>query len=112
LNLKNINFSKNHDSFEKLVEKIEKKDISKDLKIKIRFEKEILNAIEEYFPNAKITILENGNYLLETYLPDYENVWKGIFLSFGNKIEILEPENLKQEFLKKAEEIIFLYKNL
>ena len=78
--------------------------------MKILCKKEIRVSVEEYFPNATITIIENGDLLLEFHVPINETAWKGLLFTYGNKIEIIEPEELKAEFISKAKEIINLYK--
>ncbi|MCP4179512.1 MAG: WYL domain-containing protein, partial [bacterium] len=76
----------------------------------LRFNEEIKVAIEDFFPNGTIT--ENpDNYTLQVTLPKNEQYWLGKIMSFGNKVEIIEPAYLRETLLQKIEEISFLYKS-
>ena len=68
-------------------------------------------ACEEYFKNASITTKENEDFILQFHVPNNEIGWKGlIFTTYGNKIKIIDTEELREEFMLKAEEIIDTYK--
>lgn len=51
-----------------------------------------------------------GNIYFKFRAPSSEIGWKGLILAYGNKIKIIESEELRKEFLMKAEEIIDTYK--
>lgn len=103
-------FSIKHKNTEELLAQQEKRDNSKYIDVKIVFKQELRVSIEEYFPNGRITELEDGELMLQFIVPDYENSWKGTLFTYGNKIKIIEPEKLKLEFVLKAKEIIDIYK--
>jgi predicted DNA-binding transcriptional regulator YafY len=44
-------------------------------------------------------------------MPEYERMWYSLLLGFGNSIEVLEPESVRQRLVKTAEEIINVYQN-
>ncbi|NFO79408.1 YafY family transcriptional regulator [Clostridium botulinum] len=103
-------FSIRHESLEVLLVKQEQHDSRKYMDVKLLCKEEIHISIEEYFPNARITANENGDFILQFYVPSNEIGWKGLIFTYGNKIKIIEPEELRKEFLLKAEEIINTYK--
>lgn len=103
-------FSVKHENLGKLLAQQEEKDNRKYMDVKILCNKMIHVSIEEYFPNARITEKEDGNFILQFAAPDNEIGWKGLLLTYGNKIKIIEPEELKTEFISKAKEIIDIYR--
>lgn len=111
-NLKKLaeSFSIKHESIDNLLVQQEKQDNRKYMEVKILCKEEIRISIEEYFPNAQITVKEDGDLILQFHALDSEIVWKGLLFTYGNKIKIIEPEELKTEFSLKAKEIIDNYK--
>lgn len=70
-------------------------------------ETEKYRLIEEYGANCYSTI-ENGKLLFEWSFVSYEHMLNWV-LSFGDKVYILEPEKLRYEYKKQAENIIKMY---
>lgn len=102
-------YSKKHDNFEMLLREQEQQDTYNYMDVKIEGKKDVRLSAEEYFPNGKITALENEDFIMEFRAPENEIGWKGLLLTFGNKIKIIAPERLKTEFIAKAKEIIDIY---
>lgn len=111
-NLKKLkeSFSVKHENIDNLLTKQENQDNRKYMNVKILCKEEIRVSIEEYFPNARITVKEDRNFILQFYALDNEIGWKGLLFTYGNKIKIIEPEELKTEFMLKAKEIIDSHK--
>lgn len=103
-------FSVKHENIDNLLTKQENQDNRKYMNVKILCKEEIRVSVEEYFPNARITVKEDGNFILQFYALDNEIGWKGLLFTYGNKIKIIEPEELKAEFMSKAREIIDSHK--
>lgn len=103
-------YSIKHENIEKLLEQQEKRDNRKYINVKVLCKETIKVSIEEYFPKGDITELESGDFILQFTLPAGEIGWKGILFTYGDKIKIIEPEELKTEFMLKAKEIIDTYK--
>lgn len=103
-------FSIKHENIDNLLSQHEKQDNQKYVDVKILCKEEIRISIEEYFPNAKIIENEDGNFLLQFRGVMNEVFWKGLLFTYGDKIRIIEPEELKIEFMSKAKEIISMYK--
>lgn len=111
-NLKRLDefFSIEHDNIDNLLAKQERQDNPKYMDVKILCTKEIRVSIEEYFPRASIEEIENGDFILQFSAPDSEIGWKGLLFTYGNKIRIIEPEELKIALMSKAKEIVDIYK--
>jgi len=111
-NLKKLeeSFSVKHENIDNLLTKQENQDNRKYMNVKILCKEEIRVSVEEYFPNAQITVKEDRNFILQFYALDNEIGWKGLLFTYGNKIKIIEPEELKTEFMLKAKEIIDSHK--
>ena len=103
-------FSISHESFDDLLSKMEQHDSRKYMDVKLLCNEEIRISIEENFPKASITTKENGEFILQFNVPNNEIGWKGLIFTYGNKIKIIEPEELRKEFIMKAKEIIETYK--
>jgi predicted DNA-binding transcriptional regulator YafY len=103
-------FSKKHESIDNILSEHENQDNQKYVAVKILCKEEIRISIEEYFPNAKIIENDNDNFILQFRGVMNEVFWKGLLFTYGNKIRIIEPEELKIEFISKAKEIIDMYK--
>jgi predicted DNA-binding transcriptional regulator YafY len=103
-------FSIKHESLEVLLVKQEQHDSRKYMDVKLLCKEEIRISIEENFPSASITTKEDGDFILQFHVPNNEIGWKGLIFTYGNKIKIMEPEELRKEFLLKAQEIINTYR--
>jgi predicted DNA-binding transcriptional regulator YafY len=103
-------FSIIHESFNNLLARQERQDRRDYMDVKLSCKGEIRISIEEYFPNASITEKGDGDFIIQFRAPDNEIGWKGLILTYGNKIKIIEPEELRKEFMMKAEEIVSTYK--
>ncbi len=79
------------------------------IRVKLLFDSQILVAMESYFPQGTITKYNDNYFLMEAILPRREHPWFGLIMTFGEKIKILEPEEIKHKLLSKASEIIKLY---
>ncbi|WIV12459.1 WYL domain-containing protein [Proteiniborus sp. MB09-C3] len=110
-NLKKLEkpFSIKHEGIDNLLIQHEKQDNQKYIHVKMLCKKEVHASIEEYFPNAKIIAYEDGDFILQFHALMNEIVWKGLLFTYGNKIRIIEPEELKTEFMLKAKEIVDIY---
>ena len=69
----------------------------------------IKSKCREYL-NGKITKeFENGEFEFCFSVPEHETFWYGIVLSFGNKIKIIEPQEIIQRILNTCKEIQMTY---
>ncbi len=79
------------------------------INIKLLCSSDIRISIEEDFPNSHITEMENSDIIIEFKVPDNEKGWFGTILEYGNKLTVIEPEDLKTKLIKHAREILDKY---
>jgi len=85
----------------------EKHFIEGSIHLKARFaESEKYRLIEEYGIDSFTE--ENGRLLFERNFASYSNM-AGWILSFGDKVEVLEPKELREDIRRQAENILSCY---
>lgn len=87
----------------------QRSDNRKYINIKLLCSSDIRISIEENFPNSHLTEIENSDIIIEFKVPDNEKGWFGTILEYGNKLTVLEPEDLKTKLIKHAREILDKY---
>jgi len=65
----------------------------------------------EYLKGRVLEEHENGDFIISLHYPENERMWFSLLLGFGDKVKVLEPQELKDRLLQKANEIQNLYKN-
>lgn len=65
----------------------------------------------EYLNGKVIRYLSDQMAIMEFRVVESEQLWIGTLLSFGDNIEILAPEHIRNRFIHCAEKIISLYQN-
>ncbi|MDQ0194884.1 helix-turn-helix transcriptional regulator [Paenibacillus wynnii] len=101
--------SKEHERADLLMARYEAIDTRTYITCIIRCKAEVKMFAMEYLNGSIEKDYANGDFILKLYVPENEHLWFGTILSLGNKVVVLEPEELKQRILKKAREIIKLY---
>ena len=77
--------------------------------IKLYGKASIKAKCREYL-NGQITKeFENGDFEFCFSVPEHEAFWYGVLLSFGNKVKIIEPVELKERILQTCRELEQLY---
>jgi predicted DNA-binding transcriptional regulator YafY len=66
--------------------------------------------IREYLGGTITKTMDNGDFLMRLTVLEDERMWYAKLLSFGNQIEVIEPEELKTRLADTAEKILLLYK--
>lgn len=76
--------------------------------LRLRFAKSVAYRVYEEFDPAAISQDDQGALLVEICMP--EDSWLyGFLLSFGNQVEVLAPDTLRERLAKQAEAIVQLY---
>lgn len=88
----------------------EKKDTRKMLHVKLLCHASIKSKCKEYLNGVIIKEYEDGTFEYEFEVPEEEQFWYGVVLSFGNKARVLEPEPLITRMKETLYEIMDLYK--
>lgn len=69
----------------------------------------IKSKCREYL-NGRITReFDNGDFEFCFSAPEHETFWYGVVLSFGNKVRIIEPQEVKERIVKTCKEIQMQY---
>lgn len=65
--------------------------------------------IKEYFRDADITHDNQGYWIIKTQMPEAYWVYRMV-LSYGDQVEVLEPESLKNQIIEITQSILTIYK--
>lgn len=76
--------------------------------VTLQFDKRMGSVVYDEFSDAKITIDEHGNYLVETIVYD-DNWLLSFIISFGAMVKIMAPQSLQLELLQELDKIKSLY---
>ena len=82
----------------------------RELHITLLCKAEAKVQICEYLDGDIVETLDNGDFIMRMYVLEDERMWFAMLLSFGDKIKVLEPEDLITRLTKAAENILSLYK--
>lgn len=103
-------FSAEHKDVEMLIEQAKKCDSRTQYSVKLYCNNEIRHQILEYLSTNITKELENGDFIIEIKGP-FDRLWFSMLLGFGNKVLVLEPEELKVQLREHANNIVSLYSN-
>jgi predicted DNA-binding transcriptional regulator YafY len=87
-------------------------DSRKYLTIKLHCKNDIRIKCMEYLNGTVESELENGDFIFTFTVPENELFWYGVLLSFGNKINVLEPQELRQRIRRTCQDILQDYKDV
>ena len=76
--------------------------------LKIRFHASVVNRLYDYFDDSFVTPDGDGSFILEVALPPGEWIYSYI-LSFGQYVEVLEPEAVKKSIAQRMKEALKFY---
>lgn len=83
-------------------------DPKEKVHLKLEIDKSLTYRVYDEFDESCISILPNGNYLIDTSFP--ENEWLyGYLLSFGNKLKIISPSSIKDVVIGKMKKSLENY---
>ncbi len=95
-------------SFNKMNWENQRHKSSNMVRLELIFEAEMTEIVEEFFGEEFIHS-ENGKFMINLEMP--ENNWLyGFLLSFGNKVEVVNPPHIRKIIAKTAEKMCNLYK--
>ena len=105
----NIQFANNHDDNPNLFDDLMSHDNRKSIDIVFRCNKNISTAVSEYMPGVKFTEMTGEKYKGELTVIENERMWFAFLLSFGDDIEVIEPEHLKRRLVEHSKKIMDMY---
>lgn len=101
---------KQEETFERTLPKQPEKSWEiKTVLLKLQIDKKMAYRIYDEFEESQIQVLKNGNFYITVEYP--ENDWiYGYILSFGEYIQVIEPEYIKEEIKKQLQKTLENYK--
>lgn len=102
-------FAKEHPDAHRILEQQEKHDSRSYLEILVKCKPEARIRTIEYLKGTVLEEAENGDILMRLTVVENEHLWLGTLLSLGDKVEILEPDWLRERILEAALKIVSLY---
>jgi len=103
-------FTKEHGDPAALLEQAFQGVGRRELDITLLCKAEVRVQACEYLAGDIVETLENGDFIMRMHAIEDERMWFAMLLSFGDKITVLEPEELKMRLTETAENIFSLYK--
>lgn len=101
-------FSKEHGDIEALMKNKGTADNRKIDSTRVLCKGEVRQQILEYLRCHIIEERKNGDFVIEIRLP-FERMWFSLLMGFGDKVRVLDSDDLKKMLKQKAEEIFSLY---
>lgn len=81
-----------------------------DTPLILKFDKNIYSSFKDFFLEESITEDSGEHFIVSVNFP-IDNWVKSLILSFGEMVEVLEPEFLRQEIKEAAQKIVDKYDN-
>ncbi|MGO5092978.1 helix-turn-helix transcriptional regulator [Clostridium sp. LCP25S3_F10] len=80
-------------------------------KVVLKFSKKVRYRVDDCFDNNDIKIKEDGSIIVDTYFLEDDWVYSMI-LSYGEYVEVLEPNHIREIIKNKCEKINNIYSNM
>lgn len=103
-------FAKEHEPADMILKKTDKTDSRQYTDVLIKCRETAKARVREYLKGAILEEFPNGDALMKLTVVENEQFWIGTLLSLGDKVEIIEPENIRRQLVEAASKIISLYK--
>lgn len=105
----NMAFSRKHGNPASLLEQADQSDLRKSLNVTLLCKAEVKVQVCEYLDGHLLENLKNGDFIFNMHVVEEERMWFAILLSFGDKITVVEPEELKNQLSGMARKILSVY---
>jgi predicted DNA-binding transcriptional regulator YafY len=97
-----------HEPAESLMKRLEETDNQAYINIKLKCDTKIKVPVQEYLRGEIVS--ENEEYfILSLKEPAHERMWYSLLMGFGNGLEVLEPDSLRESLKNIAKDIYNLY---
>lgn len=103
-------FSKEHGSPQTILSAHDKQDDRRYTTVTVKCDPELIIKSCEYLKGKVIRYLDDEKAIMELTIVESEQLWLGTMLSFGDKIEVISPEHVKQKLISCAEKVVSMYK--
>jgi len=74
----------------------------------LKFDINIYSTYKDFFLEEQITQYNQDHFIVKVHYP-IDNWVKGLILSFGTMVEVIEPSSLREEIKKIAQEVAGIY---
>lgn len=112
LKVTDMPFVKEHEPADVILSKSDKTDSRIYREVIVKCKEDARSRVIEYLKGTVVEELENGDTVMKLTVVENEQLWIGNLLSLGNKVEVIEPKEIRNRLLTSAEQIIYLYKKL
>lgn len=102
-------FSKDHSDPESLLEQAFQGGERKVFEVSLLCKAEVKVQVREYLGGTVEETFDNGDIILHMSVLEDERMWFAMLLSFGDKVIVLAPEELKNRLAETAEKILSVY---
>lgn len=109
LEVTEIPFSKEHESADTILHKIDQTDSRQYTEILLKCKEPAKARIIEYLKGHVTEELEDGGALVKATVVENEQFWLGTLLSLGGSVEVVSPVEIRERLLRAAEEIVGVY---
>lgn len=93
---------RNHKDSEKIKDNWEKEYNRKCINVELRFPKNEILFIKEYFPDCHIYRYNKDLLRTCVKIPPYDKQWQGLFISNGDKVKIVSPASYRKKLVEMA----------
>jgi len=107
LNAKNEKFERKSISYK---DYFGSEDTSNWINLVLKFSPEVRTRVEEYFEEGVVKFTSDGSMIVSVLYPEDEWIYSTI-LNFGEYVEVLQPEHIRQNIIQKAKNICAVYKH-
>lgn len=112
LKITDESFTKQHEPADAILQQTDQTDSRKYTDLIFRCRPSAKARAIEYLKGTVVEELPGGDFLIKTCVVENEQFWFGALLSFGDGIEVLEPETIRQRVIHAAKNILGLYREL
>ena len=82
----------------------------RELDITLLCKADVKVQVCEYLDGDIVETLDNGDFIMRMCALEDERMWFAMLLSFGDKVRVIEPDELKTRLTETAKNILSLYK--
>lgn len=110
IKLQEERFERREQSYEDFCKRYAYSNNQQFARLVLKFDPSIKVHVEDYFKYGKIEIRKDGSVVVEIGFPEDEWLYS-LILSYGDKVEVLEPPHIREIIFKRGQGIIEKYQN-
>lgn len=103
-------FANDHEPAEVILKKTDQTDSRQYTEVLIKCSESVKARAMEYLKGMVMEEFTNGDVLMKVMVVENEHFWLGTLLSFGDRVEVITPENIRKRVIQSAKNIVSLYK--